>query len=67
MTQDKAPVCANRISTNYVSPFRTGTFNAVVTAIHGELVDIDVYIPGVHDPLHLRKLECGPDKRVRAK
>lgn len=50
----------------YVSPFRTGSYPATVTAINVEgLVNIEVYIPGVKDPLNLRALKFGPEERVR--
>lgn len=50
---------------NYVSPFRTGKYDARVTAVHGELVDIDVIIPGVEDAVRLTKLKVGDKERVR--
>lgn len=53
---------------HYVSPFRTGTYDAVVTSVRSdETVDIDVKIPGVMDTLHLTKLEVGENARVRTK
>lgn len=50
----------------YVSPFRTGTYPATVTAINVEgLVNIEVSIPGVRGELKLRRLKFGPGERVR--
>jgi hypothetical protein len=55
-------------SAHYVSPFRTGTYDAVITAEREDgTVDIDVRIPGVMDTLHLTKLKVGENARVKAK
>lgn len=51
---------------HYVSPFRTGTFEAVITHVDPSgTVDIDVLIPGVRDGVHLTKLKVGENERVR--
>jgi hypothetical protein len=50
----------------YVSPFRTGTYDATIINRHDDgTVDIHVAIPGVSEVVKLRRLEYGPDKRVR--
>ena len=61
---------------NYVSPFRTGTFDAIVTTANPDgTVDIDVFMPGLtmsrrHEmepAVHLRRVEFGEGQRARPK
>jgi hypothetical protein len=59
-----APVVGAAV--DYVSPYRTGTFDAVIAAVHdAETVDLLVNIPGVRDPWPLKGVKLGPGQRAQ--
>lgn len=75
MANDLAPPLAaiNEV-VDYVSPFRTGTYDAIVRARNPDgTVMIDVYLPGVchgrklyeEAAVRLRSVSYGPEGRAR--
>ena len=53
---------------DYVSPFFTGTYDAVVTQVRDAgFVDIEVNIPGTREPWPIRAVRFGEGHSVRPK